>query len=513
MLVLSLTGGGAQGPRAGKESGERLRGRVRPSYDEGEVTRGGKSGIAAECGGGSKGEIAQRGKEGGKDEKAGSRRGALEGGQRTEESVLSIKRTRGGYTDEERRQLLPQDKWNPYKNQLGSPKGSVKATPVAETKKVEETQRDQQEKEEGKEPAKKKQRRKRVREPTSVSAEKLQESREKIRDLAWGKESTRKQADRNRRIYEEAMTDMKIPEEKWYVFDVINFESFAAWMLANEGCNYAVLDPWSSLLNNVRSREFADSSRPWKDNKTIQDLKSAYRDAEEVRRENEGIQKDQRVCMPAEAFIEMIDQAEVEIAKQEASEEGNAIIGITAGQIVQTLFVIRGSTLGAAKTKRDIWVDEKGLNLVIRKIKGWKKGKQHSTGWRLPVSRTAQLNEHVPWGDDIGHIRSRCLIIVEEALKRKCFFRWSGPDQAASEISKDIKNIGRRNVAVGKVISSHTGRKTGVSILRGMGIDPGIVQRWMLVSSIKVVEYYRDQDYISNKAMRDLFDWMKTKKK
>jgi hypothetical protein len=47
------------------------------------------------------------------------------------------------------------------------------------------------------------------------------------------------------------MTDMKIPEEKWYVFDVINFESFAAWMLANEGCNYAVLDPWSSLLNNA----------------------------------------------------------------------------------------------------------------------------------------------------------------------------------------------------------------------------------------------------------------------
>jgi hypothetical protein len=32
--------------------------------------------------------------------------------------------------------------------------------------------------------------------------------------------------------------------------------------------------------------------------------------------------------MLVEAFIEMIDQVEVEIAKQEASEEGNAIIGI-----------------------------------------------------------------------------------------------------------------------------------------------------------------------------------------
>jgi hypothetical protein len=69
------------------------------------------------------------------------------------------------------------------------------------------------------------------------------------------------------------------------------------------------------------------------------------------------------------------------------------------------------------------------------------------------------------------HIRSRCLLIAEEALKRKCFFRWSTPDQAAAEISQDIKAIGRRNVAVGKVISSHTGRETGVSILRGMDID------------------------------------------
>ena len=161
----------------------------------------------------------------------------------------------------------------------------------------------------------------------------------------------------------------------------------------------------------------------------------------------------------------------------------------------------------------DIWVDEYGLNLVIRMIKGWKSGKQHSTGWKLPVSRTTTLREHVPWGDDFDHIRSRCLRIVEEALEQKCFFRWSGPDQVAKEISLDIKAIGRRKVAVGKVISSHTGRKTGVSILRGMGIDPGVVQRWMLVSSVKVVEYYRDQDYVSNQALRDLFDWMKTKKK
>ena len=228
--------------------------------------------------------------------------------------------------------------------------------------------------------------------------------------------------------------------------------------------------------------------------------------------------------MPADTFIEMIEEAEKEIANGETSEEGNALIGITAGQIVQTLFVIRGSTLGATKANRgdrgertrfsnDIWVDKYGLNLVIRKIKGWKSGKQHSTGWKLPVSRTATLEEHVPWGDDVDHIRSRCLRIVEEALERKCFFRWSGPDQAAKEISLDIKAIGRRKVAVGKVISSHTGRKTGVSILRGMGIDPGVVQRWMLVSSVKVVEYYRDQDYVSNRAMRDLFDWMKTKKK
>ena len=211
---------------------------------------------------------------------------------------------------------------------LGSPKVPAKATPIAWTKKVEETGRDQT----WAESNKKKQRLKPARKPTSVTTEKLQENREKSRDLAWGKESTRKQADRNRRIYEEAMKDMGILEADWYSFDVITFESFASWMLANERCNYAVLDPWSSLLNNVRSREFADSSRPWKDNKTIHDLKSAYRDCEEIRRETEGLKKDQRVCMPADTFIEMIEEAEKEIANGETSEEGNALIEITAGQ-------------------------------------------------------------------------------------------------------------------------------------------------------------------------------------
>ena len=86
------------------------------------------------------------------------------------------------------------------------------------------------------------------------------------------------------------------------------------------------------LLNNVRSREFADSSRPWKDNKTVHDLKSAYRDCEEIRRETEGLKKDQRVYMPADTFIEMIEEAEKEIANGETSEEGNALIEITAGQ-------------------------------------------------------------------------------------------------------------------------------------------------------------------------------------
>ena len=89
---------------------------------------------------------------------------------------------------------------------LGSPKVPAKATPVAGTKKVEEAERDQT----GEESNRKRQRLKPARKPTSVTTEKLQESREKIRDLAWGKESTKKQADRNRRIYEEAMKDMGI---------------------------------------------------------------------------------------------------------------------------------------------------------------------------------------------------------------------------------------------------------------------------------------------------------------
>jgi len=101
---------------------------------------------------------------------------------------------------------------------------------------------------------------------------------------------------------------------------------------------------------------------------------------------------------------------------------------------------------------------------------------------------------------------------VKEALERECFFRWSGPDEAVGEISKDIKLVGLREVAVGKVVSSHTGRKTGVSVMRAMGVEAEVVQRWMLVSTVKIVEYYRDQDYIATQVMKSLFDWMTGKK-
>ena len=156
--------------------------------------------------------------------------------------------------------------------------------------------------------------------------------------------------------------------------------------------------------------------------------------------------------------------------------------------------------------------------MVIRKIKGWKAGKQHSTGWKVPISRTAELGEHAPWGQNKRgnilktHIRTRCINIVKEALERECFFRWSGPDEAVGEISKDIKLVGLREVAVGKVVSSHTGRKTGVSVMRAMGVEAEVVQRWMLVSTVKIVEYYRDQDYIATQVMKSLFDWMTGKK-
>ena len=135
------------------------------------------------------------------------------------------------------------------------------------------------------------------------------------------------------------------------------------------------------------------------------------------------------------------------------SADGDALIGINAGQIVQMLFSIRGSTLEAVKDHNDIWVDKHGLSVVIRKIEGWKAVKQHTTGWKLPISRTAELGEHVPWGQNKKghtiktHIRSRCIDIVKEALERDCFVRWSGPDEEAGEISKGIKSVGLRKVA------------------------------------------------------------------
>ena len=381
---------------------------------------------------------------------------SLEGGEVRKGEVV-VKGEVKGFTAEEIERLVPFDKMNSGKGMLGSLKATVAANDAAGAKKVEETGRGQQcgecgsmfisvpcpkvegewkrrcdgchiiwKENKGNNP-KKKRKTKATRKPISVPKEKLEEGREKIRELAWGAASTRKQAEQKRRIYEEAMVDMQIPIGRWYVFDVATFESFAAWMYMAEGCNYAILDAWTTLLNNVRSREFADSSKPWAKNKAIMDLKEGYRVVEEMRREFEGLKKDERVCMPSDTFVDMVDQAEAAMTKCFRSAEGDKLIGITAGQIVQMLFSIRGSTLGAVKDRKDIWVDKHGLNVVIRKIKGWKTCKQHSTGWRVPISHTAELGEHVPWGRNKRgetlktHIRSWCINIVREALERAFF--------------------------------------------------------------------------------------------
>ena len=63
----------------------------------------------------------------------------------------------------------------------------------------------------------------------------------------------------------------------------------------------------------------------------------------------------------------------------------------------------------------------------------------------------------------------------------------------------------------GLVSQSHSGRKTGVSVLDAMTKGRSrsqIVEEWMLVTDEILVARYCERDYIVNPFVAKLFDWM-----
>ena len=77
-------------------------------------------------------------------------------------------------------------------------------------------------------------------------------------------------------------------------------------------------------------------------------------------------------------------------------------------------------------------------------------------------------------------------------------------------MSEMMKGYGWNLVALGRKASSHSGRKTGVSVLEALtkGRSRSQIMEWMLVTDEVLVARYCEREYIVTSCVAQMFDSM-----
>ena len=84
------------------------------------------------------------------------------------------------------------------------------------------------------------------------------------------------------------------------------------------------------------------------------------------------------------------------------------------------------------------------------------------------------------------------------------------PYQAAKAMSEMMESYGWNLVSSRRKASSHSGRKTGVSVLDALteGRSRSQIMEWMLVTDEILVARYCEREYIVTSFVAKMFDWM-----
>ena len=84
------------------------------------------------------------------------------------------------------------------------------------------------------------------------------------------------------------------------------------------------------------------------------------------------------------------------------------------------------------------------------------------------------------------------------------------PYHATKAMSEMIESHGWNLVSSGRKVSSHSGHKTGVSVLDALteGKSRSKIMEWMLVTDEILVARYCEREYIVTPFVAKMFDWM-----
>jgi hypothetical protein len=99
--------------------------------------------------------------------------------------------------------------------------------------------------------------------------------------------------------------------------------------------------------------------------------------------------------------------------------------------------------------------------------------------------------------------------VIRAAKERGCLI-WmtGGPHEASSQMTESFDRLGWKEPAEAHVMTSHSGRKIGVTAGRRAGASAEIMREWMLVLDVSTVETYWDREYVVDPLVLALFDFL-----
>jgi hypothetical protein len=337
-----------------------------------------------------------------------------------------------------------------------------------------------------------------------------------------GQEETKRKHLKWRELWEEAMVEMMVPHDRWYVLDLDAFSSFSAWALAS--LDMQDLDVFTAMLNKEHRRRFRNGAAPWRYQEDILEVKKSYEASVAERRKAQAealvraglppVVKRKRVTFPddylgrvighAESLIGSCFQAFCELAPPRVREH----LALLAWILLLVIFGVRISTLGAMKFDSDVYVADGKLCLMLRHIKWWVGDRQGNR--RLPFPREGRYG--VPFAENGSSWRDRAVWIIMAAKQAGCLLvgtekGWQG---ASGLFNGRLRTFGWLTDNAATKSTSHSGRKTCIAAGSALGATPAVLREWMLVLHDKTVDTYAksEANFSPGLVTRDLVGFL-----
>ena len=337
-----------------------------------------------------------------------------------------------------------------------------------------------------------------------------------------GKTETQDKRERCCMLWEEAMMELHILEDRWYVLDPGAFESFSYWALV--AIDQQDLDNFTAMLNHQHRRIFKNGDSPWAKQAEILEIKKSYEVSVDQQRKERDASLRERGIVPEtkqkrvsyqDAYLQrVIEHRESLVGVDPEAWHVHATIrvkrhlALLAWILLSVLFAVQVSTLGAMEASSDVWVADGKLCILLRYVKWWIAGQQGN--WWLPLLREKRFG--IPFVADGLAFRDRAVQLIMitvwyDVLMYRTEQGWKG---ASSLFNSNLREFGWLTDSSSEKSTSHSRRKTCIAAASSLGAPMSVLREWMLVLQESTVDTYSkgEANFEARPVTRDLIGFL-----